>query len=505
MAQETQEHQINKLLIKSKVTGNSIDLTQICEKIVLKESIFKSSIMGELYITDTSSLIESLPIVGQEEIEIIFGYPDHSKNKDGTPDIEIEGIVYKVDNRERTGYGASIENYVIYFCDSVETVNKLKRVSKTFKEKKISEYVSTISNDDLEIEVDCEQTEGEKTITIPNLNPLSAIDFLANFSHNNQGKNNMFFFYQGRDKFYFKSIEKMIEEKNNNGVEIYFSKFPNYFDIDHPIQKYIQHISNQSSGDETEDVSDIIRESRESEEFQSLSKQQQKKISERVSESKVISIQDFVAMATVEFFDMYQAEYYQFKESFDNFNQAELGYFGFTNYAHDSLTKSFHKVEYNYSDNFQDLSNLNGNDIKTKEYEISQNPINTRIYCRNTDAGKLNSKYIKDKMKNQSLMTNHYDEERKPLKNTKKSRIFKGHKFYVRLPAISKLKLGDVVKVKFPSFKVQNEKMRERKYPDDKYYSGNYLVLEITHTILKLNTWNTELFLVSDSLSDKIG
>ena len=504
MAQETQEHQINKLLIKSKVTGNSIDLTQICEKIILRESILSSSIKGEIYIKDTASLIESLPIVGQEDIEIIFGYPDHSENKKGESDIEFQGNVYKIDNRERTGYGASIENYIIYFCDPVETVNRLKRVSKTFKEKKISEYVSAISKDELEIEVECEQTQGEKTVTIPNLNPLSSINFLSRFSHNNQGKNNMFFFYQGRDKFYFKSIEKMMQEKNNNEIEIYFSKFPNYFDIDHPIQQYIQHISNQATKDETRDLANIINESKESEQFKSLSKQQQKKISDRVSESKVINIQDFIAMAAVEFFDMYQAEYYKFKESFDNYDQAELGYFGFTNYAHDTLTKSFHKVEYNYSENFQELSNLNGNDVKTEDYEISQNPFNTKIYCKNTDAGKLNSKYIKDKMKNQSLLTNHYDEERKPLRVTKQSRMFKGHQFYVKMPAISKLKLGDVVKVKFPSFKVENEKMRTRRYPDDKYYSGNYLVLEITHTILKLDTWNTELLLVSDSLSDKI-
>ena len=158
---------------------------------------------------------------------------------------------------------------------------------------------------------------------------------------------------------------------------------------------------------------------------------------------------------------------------------ADTGYFGFTNYSTDILTKTVHKVQYNYSENFKKMVNLNGNDTKSKNYEISKNPINTKIYSKSTTKGRTKSKYIKEILKKSDLIVDHYTETRDPLKNTKKERFALGPAFDITIPGNSSIMIGDVLKVNFPSFKPEDGK---RLYKPDKYYSGKYLVGSITHT-----------------------
>ena len=498
--QETQEFKVEKLdIIPSK--GKPLDVSGIYTGLIINESIFENYISGKIELIDTSSIIESLPILGEEKIEIVIGYPEHTSRKPKEPKIEIKADIYKLDNRKRHKGGQTLEEYTLYFCDEIRLKDKVKRVSKTFKEDKISDYVKKILQEELEVkedDMDVKNTEGKYELNIPNLSPLKSINFLSNFAYNKKGDDNFFLFYQDREKFNFTSVEKMMEKEKIDTI-IYFDKLSNFDPsnknrrkqaqqalIEDQVQKRMRELAPlvvntglQGAGPLSalsETIADII-----------------------IPPPKATAIVEDESGKEMKGFDVYQCESYEFNTPFSNYESSDTGYFGFTNYSTDILTKTFHKVEYSYSEKFNEMKNLNGKDTKQKDYEINKNPFNTKIYSKSTTKGRSESKYIEEIMKDSDLLVDHFTETRDPLKNTKKERLAMGPSFNVKIPGNLKIMIGDVLEVYFPSYKPEGEE-RRRNYEKDKYYSGSYLVGSITHTFSRANLWHCSLNLLSDSL-----
>lgn len=467
-AEETQEFEIKKLEIKGE------DFREIFTTLKIKESIFENFITGEVVISDTESLIEELGIIGEEEITIEVGFPEHS-DREPKDIIEIKCHIYKIDNRTREGIGQSIEEYTIYFCDKIALNDKLVRVSKTYKKGTISSYVQKIFKEELQAgEVNAEKTQNNFEINIPNLNPISAINFLSNFSYKsfNDGgdgeKRLMYLFYQDRKQFNFKSIEEMIKS-SKSVADILFDKSDN-FDSANKSQPNVK---------KQEKPTGLLNAS-----WQEV----------------VDAVQDLFAPAKVDLeFDVYQAESYEILKAFSNYESAETGYFGFTNYSSDILSKTLHKIQYKYSEDFNKMPKLNKVETKTNKYKISEIPFSTKIYSKPTTKGRLDSKYVEESLGKQ---IEHYTETRDPLKNTKKERIFMGPKFKILLPGNNKIMIGDTVNLKFPSFKLDDVDKRTRTYEDDEIYSGKYLVFEIEHIFTRFNKWNSFTSCVSDSIKN---
>ena len=456
--EETQEFEIFSLKIKN------TECKAIYEVLTIKESIFENFITGQVTILDTNSLIEQIPIIGEEEVHIEIGLESDAPEKEK---IKYSFHIYKIDNRTREGVGQTIEEYIIYFCDKIALNDKLSRVSKTYKEKPISSYVNEIFKKELKGEqIEVEETEDNFEINIPNLNPISSINFLTNFSYNSyQGEKNLFYlFYQDREKFHYKSVEKMINGKKN--LEIRFEIHDSY-------EEY--KAKGKSGNKETEEGSGG---------FMSI-----------FSEIINYFFEPDLSPPEVKEEDIITAESYEILKSFSNYESAETGYFGFTNYSSDILSKTLHKIQYKYSDDFNKMAKLSKVETKTNKYQISEEPFFTKIYSKPTTKGRLDSEYVEETLGKQ---IEHYTEERDPLKNTKKERFFMGPKFIVVLPGNSKIKLGEISYLKFPSYKTNEE--RSRKYPDDEIYSGNYLIFEIVHTFTQLNKWTCTTSYVSDSI-----
>ena len=489
--QETQEFKIEKLdIIPSK--GKKLDVSGIYTALTINESIFENYISGEIELIDTSSIIESLPILGEEKIEIVIGYPGHTSRKP-KKEIKLKGNIYKLDNRKRNNGGQTVEEYTLYFCDEIRLKDKIKRVSKTFKENKISDYVTKILEEELGVKAEVEKTEGKYELNIPNLSPIKSINFLSNFAYKQKGDDNFFLFYQDREKYHFKSIEKMIEERNGKETIIYFDKLVNF--------------NNHKESEAAKEAREAVNKRLESiSKLGVMGANLPPGMAEALLAANALPTVFFPAPTAIaedeseKPLDVYQCEDYEFNAPFSNYESSDTGYFGFTNYSTDILTKTLHKIEYNYSEKFSSMKNLNGKDTKEKEYEINQNPIDTKIYSKSTTKGRSESEYIKEILKESDLLVDHFTETRDPLKNTKKERLAMGPSFNVKIPGNLKIMIGDVLEVHFPSYKPEG-KERRRKYEKDKYYSGSYLVGSITHTFSRQNLWNCSLNLLSDSLT----
>lgn len=487
--QETQEFEIYELSITSEISGNKEDLSQLYERLIIRESIFKNYIHGEIHIIDTNSIISELPILGEEKIKIKIGYPQESERPNNEK-IDLEFLIYKVDNREREKLGQSIENYILYFCDKIALDDTLKRVSKTFKKETVSKYVETILKEDLNINsnLEVEPTQGKYEVTIPNLNPITSINFLTKFSYNNEGNDSLFYFYQDRKGFKFKSLEKLISENGTPKKKIFFQNQNNYNGETDRDKQLTQNVTQKMS-----DLMGIVS-----------------GIGGMPGTGDIVSktLKSIQSGAVVEWEgdgkDTYQAEFYSIEKPFSNYESCDTGYFGFTNHSTDILTKTIHKIEYNYSENFGKMKKLNSGDTKSKKYEVIKNPFSTKIYSKPTTKGRIDSEYVKEIMKESDMLEDHFSETRDPLQNTKKERFFMGPKFNVKIPGNLELFLGDTVDCKFPSYKPEGDE-RKRKYPDDKYYSGKYMIFELTHTFTRLNVWHCDMLICSDTLKKSIG
>ena len=490
--QETQEFEIYELSITSEISGNKEDLSQLYERLIIRESIFKNYIHGEIHIFDTNSIISELPIVGEEKIKIKIGYPQES-GRPNNEKIDLEFLIYKVDNRERQKLGQSIENYILYFCDKIALDDTLKRVSKTFKKETVSKYVETILKEDLNIDSnsrEVEPTQGKYEVTIPNLNPITSINFLTKFSYNNEGNDSLFYFYQDRKGFKFKSLEKLISDNADPKKKIFFEHQNNYNGETDRDKQLTQNVTQKMS-----DLMGIVS-----------------GVGASPGTGDIVSktLKSIQSGAVVEWEgdgkDTYQAEFYSIEKPFSNYESCDTGYFGFTNHSTDILTKTIHKIEYNYSENFGKMKKLNSGDTKSKKYEVIKNPFSTKIYSKPTTKGRIDSEYVKEVMKDKEsdMLEDHFSETRDPLQNTKKERFFMGPKFNVKIPGNLELFLGDTVDCKFPSYKPEGDD-RKREYPDDKYYSGKYMVFELTHTFTRLNVWHCDMLICSDTLKKSIG
>lgn len=490
--QETQEFEIYELSITSEISGNKEDLSQLYERLIIRESIFKNYIHGEIHIFDTNSIISELPIVGEEKIKIKIGYPQES-GRPNNEKIDLEFLIYKVDNRERQKLGQSIENYILYFCDKIALDDTLKRVSKTFKKETVSKYVETILKEDLNIDSnsrEVEPTQGKYEVTIPNLNPITSINFLTKFSYNNEGNDSLFYFYQDRKGFKFKSLEKLISDNADPKKKIFFEHQNNYNGETDRDKQLTQNVTQKMS-----DLMGIVS-----------------GVGASPGTGDIVSktLKSIQSGAVVEWEgdgkDTYQAEFYSMEKPFSNYESCDTGYFGFTNHSTDILTKTIHKIEYNYSENFGKMKKLNSGDTKSKKYEVIKNPFSTKIYSKPTTKGRIDSEYVKEVMKDKEsdMLEDHFSEIRDPLQNTKKERFFMGPKFNVKIPGNLELFLGDTVDCKFPSYKPEGDD-RKREYPDDKYYSGKYMVFELTHTFTRLNVWHCDMLICSDTLKKSIG
>ena len=63
---------LNEILLKSVSVERSINITNMVDSFNLFENIFTNTLTGNMSIGDTGNLIANFPIVGHEEIHVLY-------------------------------------------------------------------------------------------------------------------------------------------------------------------------------------------------------------------------------------------------------------------------------------------------------------------------------------------------------------------------------------------------------------------------------------------------
>lgn len=449
------EYHIDSVELKSNVNDRFFELLYLYKQITINEGINFPFMYGTISIVDTNGIIENLPIIGEETITFKL------KKKSGDKKyFEVKGSVYRISNRTKDPT-KKVEYYDLDFITESALMNQVKRVSKTYNGT-VSEAIEKISKEYFELErikkideenpkpyttIVIEDTMDKNKINIPNMSPLDSIDFLSDYFSYSKGSksdknpfNTTFNFFQTRQGFFFQSMEKLIQERSKD-VKHEYNLINNLF----------------------------------------------------IKDESVV----------VEQTDIYTASDYKLLNFYDNFSSSNNGYYGGTNFAYDSLTKTLHEYKLNYNQKFDDMSHLDKNNTNTDEFIFNKKPEKTLILSLCTNKGRADDKknYIKDHTTDEIFYCR--EDEVDLLKNTKQERFNNGLVVEMTIPSNINLNVCDVIDLKFPSFQRDSNK---KDYRDDKYFSGNYIVISIQHVISSIDqkSWNMVVTLMKDSYKSEI-
>jgi hypothetical protein len=215
---------VNKCLITSAVA--SLDFKNAVVEFAYFEDIFTNTVHGTLLVSDSSAFPNILSWCGEERLDLEISKPNTT-----APDNAFSGTfrIYNISRRHLTK--DDNENYLINFCSEELVISEKTRISKTYKNTKVSDIVKDIAFNYMGIassdfpDSNIEETMGNITLTIPNMKPLEAINWLCTMAivgdtkfgnHSGPEGGASYLFWRNRDGYNFRSLLSIFNNANVN-------------------------------------------------------------------------------------------------------------------------------------------------------------------------------------------------------------------------------------------------------------------------------------------------
>ncbi len=246
-----------RLISPTRGADNPIDLQKDAsawQEINFYEDLYSPIVSGDITIQDGVGLIESVPIVGEEVLDISMATAGAVPSPIGSPagseaDIDVKDLpnliinrfrIYKVDPPVKIN--DNFRSVKLYFVSDAQITNMMVKVQKTYPTAELTSYKKpenpledktyTIADMVRDIFYDAflgkkkpanhrptsknllvEPTKGVYSACIPNWTPFKAINFLATraLSANPYSKGANFVFYETLKGFRFVAIETLMQ------------------------------------------------------------------------------------------------------------------------------------------------------------------------------------------------------------------------------------------------------------------------------------------------------
>lgn len=171
----------------------------------ISESINNPYISGSAQIFESSNALKKIPLRGEESLSIKFtDYFDK--------EFEYKFYVYAITDLKSEQ--DKLMSYMIHFTSFQKLESDKAFVRKSFGEESISTMAQQVFEryfpGDKEIVV--EETQSKQTLVIPRLRPDEAMTFLARRADTSNSPSSLFNFFETREKYYFATHEKLVEE-----------------------------------------------------------------------------------------------------------------------------------------------------------------------------------------------------------------------------------------------------------------------------------------------------
>jgi hypothetical protein len=204
--------EILKCDLYSNSGGERFDLlgANVLQELTIHETMFDSKMYGEIGIVDSLNLAETVPIVGNERVEIVY-----RTSGDMFLPIRISGIITNVLGKAR-GSGQGFEISKLEFISEVNFLNRFLYVDQslngTITNMATSLFQQYFKKDKDRFFTNTTTKETHRFI-IPRWTPLFTLSWLASRAFTDKSES-FFVFYEDIDGHHFKDLLTDIKNKN---------------------------------------------------------------------------------------------------------------------------------------------------------------------------------------------------------------------------------------------------------------------------------------------------
>lgn len=207
------DFQVESIVLYSLISNFGIDITNLMEELNIFDSIFSTSVSGNIIIRDSIGLIEKMPLAGNETLNISLIKP----GTDGSEKFNKVFKIYKLS--ERKSITSLSEVYTLHFCSFSQVFSEQTKLSRSYVYKTYSTIAENILAEELKIptrQIYISPSVGNVNLTIPNLSPLDACRWLTKRSLATGGIPSFLFFENINDGYIFASLDYLYEKFNTN-------------------------------------------------------------------------------------------------------------------------------------------------------------------------------------------------------------------------------------------------------------------------------------------------
>jgi hypothetical protein len=407
-----QDYTLKTLTILSPSYG-PYNLLPVFYEMAYFEDLFNNSVTGRIMITDAEGFIEKFQLSGNEYLRLTFG-----KASEKSFDVDKLFRIFKISGRGLIG-NMTTEGYFLHFCSEELVLSEQYKISKSYKDMKISDIVADIcSSNYLDVpknkSVNIEETKGIYSFIVPNFKPFEAINWLSTYAQpatdGNIGADMLF--YENKNGYNFSSMQTLFK----GSVYRTYSYDP-------------------------KNVSD-----------KNLKDAQQK---------------------------YYAVLSYEHLKTFDTLESISLGVFANQLITIDPLLQKFNVVNFNYNDYFKKSESLNNHPIVNNAKNRKGNAIyetpQAVIKMATSNSGQKNVPYIGNKPGSYS-----HDIAIETYVPNRTSQLFLSNynKMKLVINGDPGAAVGSIIK-----FNLLTMNPATQSKEPDKFYSGKYLITAVKHEI----------------------
>lgn len=394
-------YQISKLEIISSDGVRAIDTKSLLLELSYFEDIFRSVTTGHILINDSIDFINGLKFNGTEKIRIEFRKTEKSERSTG---ISKTYKIVRLGDRIRKNF--STETYSIHFCSEELFFSEQTKISKSYKGKKISEIVTDILTNYLNVPQEkqiVEETDGLYDFVIPYKKPFEAINMVMNYARSTENNSAYdFVFFEDKHGFNFLSLQS-IYGKNKDAYYRAYSFSPKSY----------------------QSTSNIAEKNR--------------------------------SLATIHAFT--------FLDTFDSLYGTTTGAFANRVITVDPMTRRYYVTDFDYNQNFNELNHLNSyplQDIKNTSFNSKYESV---LKVLTTNRNQEKALGIEDKPG--SVAKDTYNEDRVRFR-TAQMALSQFTRVRLNISGDPNLNVGDIIFAQFP-FISENEVAGIDEYHSGRY------------------------------------
>ena len=204
------DYELSKLEITSH-NGFRQSVITLASSIQIYEDLFSSSITARITILDDTGLMNYLPIIGQERVDIQF------KTRGGNTQISLNMVIHKISSvsNENLAQSYNLELVTEDMISNFETrISEHFEGSATEIAQRCFERIN--SSKTFDVEPSDDRYDQETGIIIPNMTPMRAINFLCDRAYSESYKSSSYVFFETTKGYKLKSIESMAQGEKRN-------------------------------------------------------------------------------------------------------------------------------------------------------------------------------------------------------------------------------------------------------------------------------------------------